>query len=47
MVSNRTNLKKVAAELAKCICVCQNCHAKVHAGLLQVPRDLLVEMHVS
>jgi hypothetical protein len=24
--------KKLAAELAKCICVCANCHRKLHAG---------------
>jgi hypothetical protein len=23
---------KLAAELAKCVCLCANCHAKVHAG---------------
>jgi hypothetical protein len=27
-------LVEVARELAKCICLCHNCHAKVHAGEL-------------
>ena len=27
----------VKAELAKCVCLCHNCHAKVHAGLLPSP----------
>jgi hypothetical protein len=25
------------AELSKCVCVCFNCHAKIHAGLLGAP----------
>ena len=24
-------------ELAKCVCLCANCHAKVHAGLVKLP----------
>jgi hypothetical protein len=28
--------KRIAAELAKCVCLCSNCHAKVHAGLLSI-----------
>ena len=30
------SLKKIEAELRKCVCVCRNCHAKIHAGLLRV-----------
>ncbi len=30
----RYALERVVAELAKCECVCRNCHAKIHAGLL-------------
>ena len=26
--------KKLKKELAKCVCLCENCHRKVHAGLL-------------
>ena len=26
--------KRIAAELRKCVCLCKNCHAKVHAGLV-------------
>ncbi len=29
--------KKVAEELPKCICVSANCHAKIHAGLIECP----------
>ena len=25
------------AEIAKCICLCRNCHSKYHAGLLPEP----------
>jgi hypothetical protein len=25
--------KKTAKELSKCVCLCANCHAKVHAGV--------------
>jgi hypothetical protein len=28
---------RVAAELVKCVCLCHNCHAKVHAGLIALP----------
>lgn len=27
--------ERVIAELAKCVCLCHNCHAKVHAGLIE------------
>lgn len=29
--------KRVERELSKCVCVCQNCHFKVHAGILVLP----------
>lgn len=29
-------LKRFKAELEKCICVCHNCHCKIHAGILTV-----------
>jgi len=28
------SLEKIQMELEKCVCLCMNCHAKVHAGLL-------------
>jgi hypothetical protein len=35
----RIHPDKVAAELDKCICLCLNCHAKIHAGILEEPPD--------
>lgn len=29
-------LSKVISELAKCICVCANCHRKIHAGIISI-----------
>jgi hypothetical protein len=30
----RYGVEKVASEIAKCVLVCKNCHAKIHAGAL-------------
>lgn len=30
------NLQKVFAEIQKCVCLCANCHRKVHANILDV-----------
>lgn len=29
-------IDKLLAEIAKCICLCSNCHRKVHAGLITI-----------
>jgi hypothetical protein len=40
-IGNSTGVKisatLVRAELAKCVCLCANCHAKVHANLVIIP----------
>jgi hypothetical protein len=33
MVNDGTGLKRFRQELEKCLCLCCNCHAKVHAGV--------------
>lgn len=34
-VSNRSNAwSRIALELMKCVCVCANCHRKIHDGVL-------------
>lgn len=30
---------KLIGELAKCVCLCANCHRKVHAGHIRLPED--------
>jgi transcription elongation factor Elf1 len=30
-------LERVAKELSKCVCLCENCHRKVHAGVRALP----------
>ena len=29
-------IKRIVEELKKCVCVCTNCHRKVHGGLLSL-----------
>jgi len=35
--ANRYSVDRLKKELAKCICICMNCHAKVHGGLVELP----------
>lgn len=34
LMGGRISVKRFANELSKCVCLCHNCHAKVHAGVL-------------
>lgn len=36
------SLPKLAKELAKCVCLCSNCHRKAHAGDIEVNRDWIL-----
>lgn len=33
----KLGVPRTVAELAKCVCLCENCHRKVHAGVLHLP----------
>lgn len=35
----KRNAYRLAAEIAKCVVLCKNCHAKVHAGILSLPAN--------
>ncbi len=35
-VSSCVSPKRIEAELAKCVCLCMNCHAKVHKGVIRL-----------
>jgi hypothetical protein len=39
LLSNRVSPEKVVRELKKCVCLCSNCHRKLHAGLLVIPPE--------
>lgn len=35
--ARKLSAARVREELLKCVCLCMNCHAKVHAGVAQLP----------
>lgn len=37
--ANPVSWPRIAAELRKCVMLCNNCHAEVHAGVVCVPED--------
>ena len=39
LVTNRVSWKKVVAEVSKCVCLCSNCHRKVHQGDIAVKKE--------
>jgi hypothetical protein len=40
-MSNR-NIDKVIEEIKKCVCVCKNCHRKIHSGIIESPPESLL-----
>jgi len=37
LVVRRWPASRIWEELAKCVCVCENCHRKLHAGIMTLP----------
>lgn len=35
-ISSQFGLKRIEEELARCVCLCENCHRKLHAGRFDV-----------
>ena len=38
-VARDSSPTRMLKELNKCVCLCANCHRKVHAGILELPSD--------
>ena len=36
LIWNNSSLDKIKREIDKCVCLCSNCHRRVHAGTLQL-----------
>jgi len=36
LIWNNSSLGKIKTEIDKCVCLCSNCHRRVHAGTLQL-----------
>ena len=41
---NITSIEKIKKELKKCVCLCSNCHRKVHNNLLSVDESHICEI---
>ena len=37
LVVRRWPVDRIWSELSKCVCVCENCHRKLHAGVITLP----------
>jgi hypothetical protein len=42
-IRSTVSLSSFLRELEKCVCLCENCHRKAHAGVLEVSRGDLME----
>ena len=36
-IRQKLSTNRIKTELAKCVCLCENCHRKVHAGIFHLP----------
>lgn len=37
--ATRYGMAALLTELQKCVCLCENCHRKIHAGILSLPAE--------
>jgi hypothetical protein len=37
---NPASWSKLVNELRKCVCVCRNCHAELHDGMIKIPKGV-------
>ena len=42
MLANRVSVAKLNKELDKCVCLCSNCHRKLHAGITELTGSIPV-----
>ena len=39
MLSSPASWQKTVEEIRKCVLICNNCHAELHAGMIQLPQN--------
>lgn len=39
--------QRIYEEILKCVCVCSNCHKKIHAGLIEWPNKSITEEQLT
>ncbi len=41
------SFENIVNEISKCVCVCSNCHRKIHAGLLECVKETIDKLWVE
>ena len=44
MLNTSYTVERLARELSKCVCVCKNCHARLHAKTVSLPISLVAQI---